>query len=65
MAAFEARPNVLQYPVSVSGGGTADVGTVGISVQEFLARKKVGIKAIREVSPIGVNVKASSNHCQF
>lgn len=59
VAAFEAKPNVLKYPVGASGGGTADVG---LSVQEFLARKKVGVKAIKEVSPTGVKVKASSNH---
>jgi hypothetical protein len=58
VAAFEAELNVLKYPVGVSDGGIADVGT---NVLAFLARKKEEVKAIREVSPISVDVKASSN----
>ena len=58
MAAFEAELNALKYPVGASDGGIADVGT---NVLAFLARKKEEVKTIREVGPISVDVKASSN----
>ena len=54
MAAFEAELNVLK---GASDGGITDVG---VNVLAFLARKTEEVKAIREVCPISVDVKASS-----
>jgi hypothetical protein len=62
VAAFEAELNVLEYPVGTSDGGIADVR---VNVLAFLTRKKQEVKAIREVSPTSVDVKASANHCLF
>jgi hypothetical protein len=56
VAAFEAELNVLKYPVGSSDGGIAGVR---VNVLAFLARKKEEVKAIREVSPTSVDVKAS------
>lgn len=57
VAAFEVELNVLKYPVGASDGGIADEE---VNVLAFLARKKEEVKAIREVSPTSVDVKASS-----
>jgi hypothetical protein len=57
VASFEVELNVLKYPVGASDGGIADVR---VNVLAFLARKKEEVKAIREVSPTSVDVKASS-----
>ena len=54
VAAFEAELNVLKYPVGASDGGIADVE---VNVLAFLTRKKEEVKAIKEVSPISVDVK--------
>jgi hypothetical protein len=57
VAAFEAELNVLEDTVRASDGGIADVG---FNVLAFLARKKLEVKAIGEVSPTSIDVKTSS-----
>jgi hypothetical protein len=56
VAAFEAELNVLKCTVGASDGGISDVS---FNVLAFLARKKLEVKAIGEVSPTSFDVKAS------
>lgn len=57
MAAFEAELNALKYRVGASDGGIVDLR---VNVVAFLTRNKEDVKAIRDVSPTCVDVKASS-----